>query len=320
MHMKAFIKNLSILFFILFLIFFSVNYFQSFYNSSPEHYKLQYEEIIKKKEKVNSIIIGTSHATHSIRPSILDEQGLNFYNFSINGASPGFYTNWFNELFLKEYPIPEYCIFSVDWFMFDDEWLWRHFEQDAEYFPFSVYSTMFFNSQFNKKDLIDNRFPFLKYRKQLTESLKLVRGDSKFIMKEYDKGFVPIKTEDKYRLFERTESQYNFKIKENQVDLFDKLVNRLKSLKVKMIFVMTPEYNIDINEYKGMRSIEIINNISKKNNIPFLNYNTTLRTDLNENIEYFDDWGHMNAVGSLKFSTLLKDEIYKITHNEILNE
>ena len=153
--MKLFLDKIAIIIGILIILFISVDLFQTHYNNYPQHYKLQYDEIATKKDSFDGIIIGTSHATHSIMPSILDKTGIRFYNFALNGANPIFYSFWFKEVYLKSFKMPKYCIFQIDYFMFHNLSVSRVFEQDAEYFPFKTFLSCLCNvSKYNTKELL----------------------------------------------------------------------------------------------------------------------------------------------------------------------
>lgn len=152
------------MFLTLLIIFISINIFQSHFNDDYPHYKLQYSETTNITSSYNGIIIGTSHATHSIRPSYLDSTGISFYNLSLNGSNPEFYLNWYSEIFEKYHPKIKYCIISVDNYFIANKG-YRELEQDSEYFPIGTTVDLFFsNKNINKTALFLNSFPALKYR------------------------------------------------------------------------------------------------------------------------------------------------------------
>jgi len=295
--MKKYLTHLLCFAILIAFSFFLINILQKFYNTDPAHYKLQYENVISQNDNTEGIILGTSHATHAIRPTILDQTGIHFYNYALDGANPKFYFNWYNELFKDKNP--KYCIIAFDWFMFDDSWLWRNFEQDSEYFPFNVfYKLLRKTDKFNIEDLIVNRFPFIKYKKNIISSLKLKKGDIRFNPIDYDRGFIPFNIPFDSANYK---SNLKYKINKSQLKIFKFLVAQMYTEGIEIIFVMIPEFGIKKNEYLKMQSIKIINEISQKYNIPILNFNTTLRSSINENIFDFSDWGHMNKKGSIIF-------------------
>jgi hypothetical protein len=289
------------------LVFIIMNLFQSYYNIEPEHYKKQYESITNYKNDYEGIIIGTSHATHSIRPSILDKSGIRFYNYSLNGSNPEFYFKWYTT-FIKNVEIkPKFCLFSIDFFMFDQVLLKRRIEKDSEYFPKKLFFNQLINNKnLNKFDFIINRFPVIKYRSQIKESLLLLKGNEMFNINNYDRGYISCSIPFDKNLFK---PELNFQIDTTQVKYFKLLLKQMLDDNIKIILVMVPEYGIKVNQYDQMKSMKIIDSIKDQFNLPIINYNTELRSILNQNITYFADWGHMNHKGAKMFSRKLAKEI-----------
>jgi hypothetical protein len=93
----------------------------------------QFYELYQQDVSADVIILGTSHATHGINPKYLEEKntGYKFFNFALNGSNPTYYYEWYTKLFKESgYPKPKMIIMGVDWFMFDDGWLWRRLSND----------------------------------------------------------------------------------------------------------------------------------------------------------------------------------------------
>ena len=191
--------------------------------------------------------------------------------------------------------------------MFDEEWLIRKFEQDVEYFPFKIFLNELLNTgDFNKLDLIVNRFPFIKYRNQLINSLKLQKGNSTFKSENYDRGYISFTLPfDSLKFIPKL----NYKIYPNQIHYFNLLINLMLKDNIKIIFVMAPEYGIKVEEYYQMKSLNFIDYTSKKLNLDFINFNTKFNSIINKNINYFTDWGHMNHKGAKIFSISISRQI-----------
>src|SRR5688572_18586974 len=260
--MSNFIRHTLIFLSIVLSIFISLNIFQSYFNEDPEHYKKQYQSAITPTPHYDGIILGTSHATHALCPSILDESGLTFHNYALNGANSEFYQEWFNKIYLPHRQKARFCLFAIDFFMFDKNWLWRRFDQDAEYFSNKVFlQELLLNTKSNKTDLIVNRFPFLKYRSQISASIRLKKGSPFFNVADYDRGYISYS-----RTFDSTLFKPNLKYKVDtfQVNCFKALINEMIEYDIKICFVMTPEYGIDKNEYSKMKSLQIVNEIAKE--------------------------------------------------------
>jgi hypothetical protein len=304
--MFTFIKRTFIFALILIGVFSLLNWLQTNFNTDPVHYKNQYAAAINTQTKIDGIIIGTSHATHSLRPKLLAQSGINFFNFALNGSNPEINFQWYNEIYLSNSAKPKYCIFTIDFFMFDEKWLWRRFEQDSEYFPKAVFFKQLIQLKPTTTDLIVNRFPFLKYRSQLKSSLKLKQGNLYFNEVNYDRGYISCSSlpdSNKYKAI------LKFNIDKTQINYFKALVKQMLADGVQLFFVMTPEYGISVKDYQKMESLKIIEQLADQYKIPFLNYNTTLRSNLNQDSLYFTDWGHMNHFGAGVFSKQIASEL-----------
>ena len=316
--MKYFIKNFFLFGLVIILIFTSINFFQNSFNTDPIHYRKQYESIVKKSNDYSGIIIGTSHATHSLRPSILDASGIKYYNYSLNGSNPEYYYKWYKNFIHNNEIKPKHCLYVVDFFMFDEEWLIRKFEQDVEYFPFKIFLNELLNTRdFNKIDLIVNRFPFIKYKNKLINSLKLQKGSCTFKSENYDRGYISFTLPfDSLKFIPKL----NYKIYPKQIHYFNLLINLMLKDNIKIIFVMAPEYGIKVEEYYQMKSLKFIDYISKKLNLDFLNFNTQYNSFINKNIIFFSDWGHMNHTGAKIFSISIARRIQLLNKKRKVNQ
>ena len=284
-----------------------MNTFQSYYNKEYPHYKLQYEELANKNSSYKGIIIGTSHATHAIQPSVLDKTGIQFYNFSLNGSNPEFYLNWYKELFNKHHSEVKYCIISVDNYFFKGD-AWRMFEQDVAFFPKTTFRELMLdgNKEYDRKRLFFNYFPVFKYRTQLGASLQFRKGDSHFLVEKYDRGFIPFETPFKQKYFLREERKDNL-ITIKQKELFVELVDQFVNEGIDVLFVMPPEYDLSFKEYRSLQLF--MQEMSIKYRVPFFDFNGALSSNALNSIENFSDKSHMNEQGSQVFSEVLAKEI-----------
>lgn len=289
-----------------------MNVFQRYSNPGPYHYRQQYAQFEEDTLDAEAIIIGTSHATHAIRPSLLDKSHKKFYNFSLNGASPEFFYNWYHELYKSRFGRPDYCIIAIDWFMFDEEWLHRKFEQDSEYFPRDVFWRILLRGgDFDRGELVRSRFPILKYRRSFLSSLGFKQVDEGFLASGFDRGFIPVELPFDSSRFE---VKYETSISAKRQQLFQKLVHELDSSGTKLVFVITPEYNVEPAWYEQIESLHFVREVAVRYQIPILNFNTTFRSSINEDINCFSDWGHMNDSGSVEFSMMLADKISNLSN------
>ncbi len=308
--MKKFIIRIFVFLATILILFVLTNKLQSRYNEEPQFYKLQYNAAENTVTHIDGIIIGTSHALNSMHPTILDSTGISFYNFSLLGAGPTFYYDWYNEWYLKNRPAPRYCIIGIDLFMFDSGWVWRHFEQDSEFFSTALYLKLLLgHNKFNKKDMVFNRYPALKYRKSILKSLRFQKGDERFPLNYYDRGYLPFQAPYDSAKYKFTKS---YSIDSIQLNIFKKLIAQMVSDNVQLIFVMSPEYGFTPEYHASVYTYRVVDELAKKYGIPVLNFNTKLRSHINEDISLFNDWGHMSVKGSMAFSRQLTKELYRL--------
>ncbi len=267
------------------------------------HYPLQYSEVFHPKVNADVIIIGASHATHGINPKYLESEHLKVYNFSLNGAGPTFYLNWYNKIFRQYYRRPLYVIYVVHWGMFDEEFAQRKLEQDSSYFPFH-FLLKEFRAIKTLKTLALNRFAFIRERKQLTHRL-FGKHPEVYLLSRYYNGFIP------YERKGNLEKEKNVKPRNSraQIRAFEELLDDFEKNKIQVIFVVVPGYLPVRSASDISESMELIHKIAEKRGISFLDYETERKTSINTNPSLFSDWIHLNEKGSDVFSKLLKSDL-----------
>jgi hypothetical protein len=270
------------------------------------HYPLQYGEVFRPTVNANVIILGASHATHGINPRYLEGDHFRVYNFSLNGAGPLFNLTWYKKIFKHYYPQPLYAIYAVHWIMFDDQLLKRKYEQDSHYFPlpFLLKELKEFKSA---KRLLLNRFALIRERKHLAGRLFQKTFREVYLPAKYYNGFIPF--ERRGTLDE--EERVNPKNDPIQIKAFEELLDEFERDGVKVIFVHVPGYlpaRGDSNVSEGM---ELLNDLSRKRRIPFLDYETERISAINTDKTLFSDSVHLNKKGSDRFSSLLRTDLEK---------
>jgi len=311
--MKKFIRQLSLFFAIIFTILLSINTFQSHYNNEPPHYKLQYAETANSQSQFNGVIIGTSQATHGIRPTQLDTLNNKYYNLALNGSTPDFYIKWINNIFKISHPKVNYWIISTD-LHFLSGIGWRDFEQDSEFFPFKNFWEMLLNNKtLDKKLLISNRLPLLKYRGRILKSFKKNHGPYEFILSDYDRGYITLKRNDTVDF----DKDINFKrtITDEAKAKYIELIDSLSTLGGKIVIIIPPEYNLLSDKYVNAK--EFLELLSKERGIPFYDFNDEVFDEKLQRTENFVDLYHLNGKGSKIFSSILKKELNTRTHNNV---
>jgi hypothetical protein len=100
--------------------------------------------------------------------------------------------------------------------------------------------------------------------------------------------------------------------KQEEEAAFIALLKQFESDGIPVVFVMAPEYLPGRTAPQFERMTEIITEIARERNIPFLNYNTDLESEINNDYNYYSDWGHLNDKGAHIFSQRLYDDLNKI--------
>lgn len=268
------------------------------------HYPLQYGEAFRPTVNANVIILGASHATHGMNPVYLEGDPFRVYNFSLNGAGPLFNLTWYKKIFKKHHPRPRYVIYAVHWIMFDGQLLKRRFEQDSPYFPlpFLLKELKDFKSA---GGFLLNRFALIRERKHVAGRLFGKRFRAVYLPSKYYNGFIPF--ERKGTLDE--EESVHPRIDPVQVKAFEKLLDEFKRDGIQVIFVHIPGYLPTRGDSTLSEGMEVLNQLSRERDIPFLNYETERISDINMDPTLFSDSVHLNERGSGRFSRLLKRDL-----------
>ncbi|MHB1151446.1 MAG: hypothetical protein ACYCWE_13995 [Eubacteriales bacterium] len=290
------------------------------YNTPDVHYIGQFNEIYAQNIKADVIILGTSHANRAVNPYWLEQDSMyKYFNFAMDGACPSYYLDWWEQIFVPSgYPTPKLVIFSVDWFMFDSNWLWRRIEQDYKYMQpdknkndgaaipeieldwtdiDSVLTTVF------------NRLPVMYARDRLFEMftvpvLEISDKELKIEDCPYYNGQIAITGNyDGARVIASCASF------DNEIEDFKTLLKIFRDSGIPVLFLMVPEYLDGRRARHYEEQVELLNSIASEFEIDFLNYNEEHLTKYSLSAEYYYDWGHMNWDGSTEYSKLLRDDL-----------
>lgn len=294
------------------------------------HYEGKFNEIYEQNIKADVIFLGTSHIAHGLNPKFLeDEDGVRYFNFAFNGACPTYFKFWYNDVFLASgYPKPKAIIYGVEWFMFDDGWLWRREEMDYKY----MRDTKPVQIEDIKEQITDidslltfvfNKTPIIYARDRFFDMFKPIYiAPSKAVD---NAGFKPVydsngnNTTSYYNGFIAWEANYdgspqNTGCNDNPQAIkdFKELIEQIQAEGIPLILVQSPEYisGRKVNGYG--QHLKIIQDIAEEYNLPFINYITGEYYELNDDVSLFSDWGHLNSVGAEKYTKQLKEDLAKI--------
>jgi hypothetical protein len=189
--------------------------------------------------------------------------------------------------------------------MFDSKKLWRKRSDDYKYMSAK---NVF---ELTKKDLNSVMMPYdylaITHESDIFSSLKETLNTNTFnniLIEHYDNGFVPYETN-----YKKDETYKNTTVDKRELESFIDFVRLTKSSQIPFVLVETPEYLNDENLDGLSRNNKIISTIAAKYNIPFLNYNDSLTSHINNDKLYFSDTGHLNYCGARTFSHVLSKDI-----------
>jgi len=131
-----------------------------------------------------------------------------------------------------------------------------------------------------------------------------------FVLSSFYKGYVP--WENQFGGGSAGKVSASKKSLETEKESFIKLLNQFKNEGIPVVFVMAPEYlpGRDAPQFDEMT--EIIAGIAADFDIPFLNYNTKLASEINSDYTCYSDWGHLNDQGAHRFSKKLYGDLKPI--------
>lgn len=289
------------------------------YSIPDVHYIGQFNEIYEQNIEADVIILGTSHANRAVNPYWLEEGGsLKYFNFAMDGACPSYYLDWWKQVFIPSgYVKPKLIIYSVDWFMFDNGWLWRRIEQDYKYMR-PTENTFENTPAVNAADLTDidsvltavfNRIPVIYARDRIFEMFTApepIVTDKALRIEDcpYYNGQIAIEGN-----YDGARTVANSQSYESEIEDFRKLLRILEESDIPALFLMVPEYLQGRRARNYDEQVQLIGDIAAEFDIDFINYNAAYLTEFSLSSQYFYDWGHMNRAGSTEYSKLLRKDL-----------
>jgi len=93
------------------------------------------------------------------------------------------------------------------------------------------------------------------------------------------------------------------------VQVMDNTIAELQADGTRVLLYQLPEY-LESREVPNYEEVDAVyRQLAAKYQIPFLNYNTELRSFLNYDKRYFWNWDHLGEEGSLLFSKIFAQDV-----------
>lgn len=292
------------------------------YNTPDVHYIGQFNEIYSQNIKADVIILGTSHANRAVNPYWLEQDSaLKYFNFAMDGACPSYYLDWWEQIFVPSgYPQPKLIIFSVDWFMFDNGWLWRRIEQDYKYMrpvnekekdeiDVSVTALPNLTDIDSVLTWVFNRLPVIYARDRMFEMFSspepvLSGKELKIEDCPYYNGQIAVTGS-----YDGASVVANCVSADSEIADFRTLLGIFRDSGIPVIFLMVPEFLDGRRARRYDEQVSLLDSIAGEFGLDFINYNEERLTKFSLSSEYYYDWGHMNWEGSTEYSKLLRDDL-----------
>lgn len=293
------------------------------YFGGESYYYQDYKVRKSLSGKLDTLVIGSSHALRSIKPTVLNEK-LNTKAYNLSSPLMSMYGRYVMlEKEINRNPIKTvYFEISYNALTLDRKTL--GLEGD-------LYVLGRFDNVFERINFFTNAFTPDEYKKVLSDVI--VRSRNSFFthntIKQYETfGYLPMPSNNQLLSDETKEKIKNTKlldtkIKEESLNYFDKIIKLCKRNNIRVILVVTPVTEKMILEYNNLDDIffQYIA-LAKKYNCEYYDFNLDKnRVKLYSEETSFYDNTHMSDSGAEVFSNRLTEIIKKVDEKkDITNE
>ncbi|MDB5097071.1 MAG: hypothetical protein JWM80_1492 [Cyanobacteria bacterium RYN_339] len=247
------------------------------------------------------VILGTSHVFHGVDPHALELPGQALYNFGFNGSNPSYFLAFYTDL-CRFYARPSLVLLGLDP-LFLKRFAWsRRYVQDSEYWPGPLFLQRATRVDADAGTAWLNRFPLVKHRDPLQDATACVPARSRFLVEKAYRGYVPMAPQGT-PILEGTD----FPDDPGFTADLPVLLGRLKADGARVVLFQTPEFLAVTGDHHADNAK--LAAVARRFELPFLNYNAERRSELNREARLFNDGGHLNVLGSERFSRRLAADL-----------
>ncbi|OGR87666.1 MAG: hypothetical protein A3A86_04760 [Elusimicrobia bacterium RIFCSPLOWO2_01_FULL_60_11] len=273
----------------------------------------KYNEIIHPKENAELVILGDSYAEIGVNPMHLEVFNLRVFNFGYSGSPPSFFWDWYHKLFRAHYPRPKIVLYCVNWVMFTQD---RKFEQDSVYFPAGLFWRECFDPAVSKKILWMNRFSVTKYGHEIIPDLMGIEND---VLRSAYKGFHALPLRNNWLMHDKSTGKKSappaLQVNEDEIRIFDRLIDRIKEDGITVIFVNMPNYipeSTAEEERFRLKCKRMFYEMAKAKGISLVDFSPPVSSSLTHDRTLYHDRHHLNGKGAQAFSKLLQEDLKDI--------
>lgn len=276
----------------------------------PNPYSYKYEWMQKNAKDVEILVFGSSHAMYGIRPQYLEGKAFNLAFESQTLAYDYFLLNYFSDKYsnLKTIVLP--ISYFTLFFRFEDLDSWwkcryHHIYMDCQYHPYSLKYKLelaHFPSAFQKLKT------FLK-KKFTNQNLNLIDeygwGNTYSFSKRDTINITNTKKVLQTINWQTTEDWSHI---DEIISSLEDIISFCRTRNIRLCLITTPTWHTyydNLEPKQLFKMSQLIDSISKKNNLPYLNYMKDSRFTFDD----FYDNSHLNDIGATKFSKILDKDI-----------
>lgn len=309
---------LLIIFVIILLTFYTFPYFHG-----ESYYYQDYKVRKSLSGTLDTLIIGSSHALRSIKPTVLNEKlGINSYNLS----SP--LMSMYGRYVLLKKEIERNPVKTV---YFEISYNALTIDKKTLGYEGDLYELGRFDNVIERVNFFKKAFSIDEYKKVLSDialrsTNSLFRNDN--IMQYETKGYLPLQSNNlKLSLEKKNEIKNTMSldatIKDESLMYFEKIIDMCKENEINFVLLVTPISENSIIKYNNFDSIfsQYIE-LAKKYNCEYYDFNLDKkRNELYSEETSFYDNTHMSDNGAEIFSNRLTEIIKNVDEEkDISNE
>lgn len=300
--MKTFLKKIRLFLLVILMVWIGI---EIFYRLMPNNYSVKEDNFQKKKEDIEVLILGNSHAFYGLDPEFINKKAFNLSNIS--------QTLYFDELLfnakISQFKKLKYLILCIEYTSLSQK------EDTNE----DVWRKYYYHH------FMDMKVPTVSIFKPQTYSIALINNlktSSRLIIRYINEGSIVDCNANGFGVNYLKKTALNihnvapFTIEKHEDNSLDFLENSLrvqeiatscKSSGIQLILVTMPvsnEYAQGVNQRKLQKIFDTCNNLKSKNeNVEYLN----LFNDKRFSNEDFYDADHLHSEGAEKCTKILND-------------
>lgn len=268
-------------------------------------YKYKHNYMLKYGNKVEILVLGSSHSFYGIKPGILSDKAFSLANPSQTTE----YDVFALKNYTKEYKNLHCVIMPISYFTFFDQPLQETTPYRATFYKLYMGAKfptgLRFDFEFASMPTFKEKLKKVLYPTHRQEYDKYAWGTLHSLR---DKDLRNWQTE-KTRIALASHTAKDFSQEKRNYKNIEEIAVFCKENKIKLILITTPcwhTYFEKTNKTQMQRTYQLIDSLKNKYNLTYFDY---MRDKRFGKEEYFYDGDHLSEIGAEKFSKILKQDL-----------